>query len=471
MLRHWTEFLSATDIEKIHHTSMMLLANVGVQFPQEEAIAVFKKHGVNTDKHTVFLSEKQVMTAVHLAPAQFTLHARNPARNVTIGQGEPVFVPAYGAPFLIDPSGDKRLPTLEDYHNLARLAHALPNQDVSGHLMVQPQDISPHGSYLNLLYANIIHSDKPFMGSVLGLPGSRHTLEMAAILFGKKAREVPVTIGLINSLSPLEYSADMVEALMEYARTGQPVIIMGISMAGATGPITLAGRLAQQNAEILAGLTLTQLITPGTPVVYGSGSTIMDMQSGGLSIGNPEAAAGVAAAAQLARHYQLPSRSGGALTDAHTPDAQAGFESMFVLLATVNSGIDFVLHAAGILSSFLTFSYEKFVLDDEMCGLVRHYRRGLAVTPETLAYEVIAKVGPGGHFLLEDHTFERCRREFWRPAISQRSDLTVWQNNGRQSSVARARQRWQQLLAEHQDPPLDKTTARQLQTFVAKHST
>jgi trimethylamine--corrinoid protein Co-methyltransferase len=470
MLRHWTEFLSAADIEKIHNTSMMLLANVGVQFPEEEAIAVFKKHGVKADGQTVLLTEKQVMAAVQMAPAQFTIHARNPAQNVTIGHGDPVFVPAYGAPFLIDPGGNRRPPTMEDYHNLARLAHALPNQDLSGHLMVQPQDVPTHRPYLNLLYANIIHSDKPFMGSVLGLPGAHHTLEMAAILFGEKAREVPVTIGLINSLSPLGYSADMIEALMEYARTGQPVIIMGISMAGATGPITLAGRLAQQNAEILAGLALTQLITPGTPVVYGSGSTVMDMQTGGLSIGNPEAAPGVAATAQLARYYQLPSRSGGALTDAHTPGAQAGFESMFVLLATVNSGIDFVLHAAGILSSFLTFSYEKFVLDDELCGIVRHYRRGLAVTPETLAYEVIAKVGPGGHFLLEDHTFERCRSEFWQPAISQRSELTVWQNNGRQSSVDRARQRWQQLLAEHHDPPLDKTTARQLQRFVAKHS-
>ncbi len=465
MLPNWTEFLSPYDIEKIHNATIRLLANVGVQFPEDEALAIFKKHGAKVDGCTVYLSEDQVMKAVQTTPAQLTIHARNPARNVHIGNGNTVFAPAYGAPLLIDSNGETRTPTMDDYHNLARLAHALPNQDLSGHLMVEPEDTS----CINMLYANIIHSDKPFMGSVLGRFGAQRTLEMTSILFGKEVSKHPVTIGLINSLSPLAYSAEMIEALMEYARAGQALIIATIAMAGATGPITLAGRLAQQNAEILAGLALTQFINPGTPVVYGSGSSIMDMQTGALSVCNPEVAPGVAVAAQLARHYMLPSRGGGSITDAHTPDAQAGFESMFSLLAAINSGIDFALHAAGILSSYLAFSYEKFVLDDEMCGMARNSRRKIAVTPETLAYDVMANVGPGGNFLLEDHTFERCHSEFWQPSISQRNDLTAWENGGRQNSVDRAHQRWQQLLAEHKDPPLDKTIARQLQAFVEKH--
>jgi trimethylamine--corrinoid protein Co-methyltransferase len=194
------------------------------------------------------------------------------------------------------------------------------------------------------------------------------------------------------------------------------------------------------------------------------------MKTSALAIGGPELSLVVAATARMARHYGLPCRGGGALTDANSPDAQAGFESMMGLLAAVNSGIDLVIHAAGILSSYLAFSYEKFVLDDEMCGMLRRLRRGIAITPETLAYDAIAKVGPGGNFLTEPQTLERCRSEFWMPAVSDRDRLEVWMESGRQDAAARARQRWQQLLAQHQDPPLDATTARQLQTFVAEHS-
>lgn len=469
MLRSWSVFLSPTDIEEIHNTSMKLLANVGVEFPDDEAVAVFKGRGFKTDGHRVYFSEEQVMSALETVPAQFTIHARNPDKDVTVGDGEPVFAPAYGAPFLVDPDVGKRAPTMEDFHNLARLAHALPNQDLSGHLMVEPGDVPAGTAYLRMLHACMVHSDKPFMGSAEGKIGARHTMKMATILFGEEVRERPVTIGLINSLSPLGYSREMLAALMEYARWRQPVIIAALVMAGSTGPITLAGVLMQQNAELLAGITLTQLISPATPVVYGSTSTNIDMKTGALATGSPELSLVVAATAQMAHHYGLPCRSGGALTDANSPDAQAGFESMLGLLTTVNSGVDFVLHAAGILSSYLAFSYEKFVLDDEMCGMVRRFRHGIAVTPETLAYEIIAKVEPGGNFLMEPHTVKRCRSEFWQPVVCNREGLEAWQAGERQDAVGRAHQRWQKLLAEHEDPPLDATTARQLQAFVAEH--
>ena len=464
------ELLSSADIQQIHTTSMKLLARVGVRFPDDEAIAVFRKHGGRTDGHLVYLSEEQVMNAVDRAPAQFTLHSRNPERNVTVGSGEPVFAPGYGAPFLIDLEAGKRRPNLEDYHNLVRLAHMLPNQDLSGHLMVEPGDVPAEAAHLEMVYASMLHSDKPFIGSTRGRVGARQTMELASILFGAQVGERPVTIGLINSLSPLSYSQEMIQALMEYARWRQPLIIALLVMAGSTGPITLAGVLAQQNAEILAGITLVQLVNPGAPVIYGSTSTNILMKTGALSIGSPELAQVVVATAQMARHYGLPSRSGGALTDAHSPDAQAGAESMLGLLTAVNSGVDFILHAAGILSSYLAFSYEKFILDDEMCGVVRRLRRGISVTPETLAYELIAKVGPGGNFLMEPHTVERCRTEFWQPALYSRDSLEAWVANGCLDSTHQARQRWQQLLAAHQDPPLDATTAHQLRSYVEEQA-
>ena len=468
-LQHWVEFLTPSDIEQIHQTSMNLLANVGVRCPDDEAIAVFAKHGCKTDGQLVYLTEAQVLEAVGSAPAQFTLHARNPAKNVVIGGGETVFAPGYGAPFLIDAELGRREATVEDYRNLIRLADALPNQDLSGHLLVEPRDVPAHLAHLYMLQASMVHSDKPIFGSSDGAAGACHTLEMLGILFGRHP-DRPVAIGLINPLSPLGYGTDMIQALMVYARAGQPVVIATMVLAGSTGPITLAGALALQNAEILAGLTLTQLINPGTPVIYGSTSTNLDMQGGNLSVGGPELPLITTATAQLARYYHLPCRSGGSITDAHSPgDIRAGYESSFNLLTAVNSGVDFMLHSAGILSSYLAFSFEKFVLDDDRCGLVRRYRRGIAVTPDTLAYEVMAKVGPGGHYLMEDHTFERCRTEFWQSAVNGRSDLATWENEGRPDSLTYARQRWQHLLAEHQDPSLDEITTRQLQAYVAEH--
>ena len=462
--------LSHSDIEQIHRTSMRLLADVGVLFPSDEALAIFEAHGVATDGHCVYLREQQVMAAVDMVPKPFTIHARNPERSVVIGDGEPVFVPGYGAPVIADPDVGKRTPTMKDYDNLARLAHALPNQDMSGHLMVEPSDVPAATAHLQMLQASIVHSDKPFVGSVAGQAGARHTMEMASILFAEDVTDKPVCLGLINPLSPLGYSSEMLEACLEYARWRQPLVFATLSMAGSTGPITLAGVLAHQNAELLAGITLAQLVSPGMPVIYGSTSTNLDMKTGGLAIGSPELSIMIAAHADLARHYGLPSRGGGALTDAHSPDAQAGLESMFSLLTTINSGIDLVLHAGGILSSYLAFSYEKFVLDDEMCGMMRRFRRGITVNPETLAYDVIAQVGPGGNFLMEPHTLKRCRSEFWQSEVCSRQGIEAWMDAGRPDAVARARKRWQKLVAEHEDPPLDETVVRQLQAFVEAHT-
>ena len=468
MPRTWCEFLSPSDIQVIHDTSMKILGEIGILFPEENALEIFRSNGFKVEGKKVFFSEEQVMGAVKNVPRQFTLHARNPERNSTIGDGTPVFAPGYGAPFLVDAQEGKRDPTLEDYHNLVKLAHALPNQDLSGHLMVGPQDIPSETAHLQMLYANIIHSDKPFIGSSEGKRGAQHTFEMIDILFGGKP-ENPVTIGLINPLSPLGYGTEMLEAVVAYARAGQPLVFATLIMAGSTGPITLAGVLALQNAELLAGIVLAQLVHPGLPCLYGSTSTNIDLRTGALAIGSPELSLCLSAHAQLARFYGLPSRGGGTLTDASVNDAQAGYESMFSMLTTVNSGVDFVLHAGGIVSSYLAFSYEKFVMDDEVCGMLRQYLRGIQVDAETLAYEVIAHVGPGGHFLGEDHTLERCRTEFWQPALFDRSGLEAWWDSDRLDTTARAIQRWQHLLASHEDPPLDQTTARQLQSYVDKH--
>jgi trimethylamine--corrinoid protein Co-methyltransferase len=410
------------------------------------------------------------MDALASVPTEFTIHAPDPDKSVTVGDGSPVFAPGYGAPFLVDYEVGKREPTMADYVDLVRLADSLPNQDLSGHLLVEPSDVASDAAHLEMLKAHMLHSDKPFIGSAEGEAGARHTMEMAEILFGEEIGEKPVTVALINSLSPLGYSDEMLRALLVYAEYRQPVVIAALAMAGSTGPITLAGLLAMQNAELLAGVALTQLANPGTPAIYGSTSTNIDMKTGALAIGSPELSLMISAHAQLARYYNLPSRSGGSLADASFPDAQAGLESMASLLTTVNSGVDFVLHAGGILSSYLAFSPEKLVLDDEMCGMMRRYEDGITVDPDTLAYEVIESVGSDGNYLMEMHTVKRCRTEFWTPAVIDRAGLEEWMDTGRERAVDRAHARWQNLVAEHEDPAREDATVRQLEAFVEDNS-
>jgi len=462
------EVLTKEEIENIHQNSMKVLEKIGIQFKDEAAVEVFKKHGYKTEAGKVFMQESQIFEALKTVPSRFTIHARNPARNVTIGNGEPVFAPAYGAPFIVDAEVGKRQATMQDYHNLICLAQSLPNQDVSGFLLVEPGDIPANLAHLYMLHTTMLHSDKPYLGSTEGKLGALHSMEMARIIFGDKLSEA-VIVGLINPISPLGFSKEMSEALMTYAQYGQPVIIASLIMAGSTGPITLGGVLVQQNAEVLGGIVLTQLINPGSPILYGSTSTNIEMRTGALAIGSPELNLLVTAHAQMAPYYGFPSRAGGSLTDSNCADNQAGFESMFSLLTTVNSGVDFVLHSAGILNGYLAFSYEKFVLDDEICGMVRHYRKGMQITPENLAFEVIENVGHTGNFLMEMHTVERCRSEFWEPELCDRQSVDKWMQSGRQDSIARAKLRWQALLAEYEDPPIDEKVLKQLNLYFEEH--
>ena len=459
------QLLSPQQIEDIHQATLDILGEIGVRFPDQEVREICKRHGLRTDGQLVFFTPDQIEQALDLAPRTFTLCARNPARDVCFGEGNTVFAPGYGAPFLIDPQEGKRLPSLGDYRRLTSLVQMLPNQDLTGYLLVEPQDVPPEAAPLYMLEANLLYADKPFIGSAENGTAARDTIRMAEILFGSPLKQ-PVTLGVISALSPLAYSPDMTQAVLTFARAGQPMIFANLVMAGSTGPITLAGTIAQQNAELLAGITLAQLVRPGIPVLYGTTSTSIDMRSGSLVLGGPELSLVVSAHAQLARYYGLPSRSGGALTDASTVDAQAGYESMFGLLSAVSSGIDFILHAAGILSSYLAFSYEKLILDDEICGMVRHYQQGLEVNADTLALPVIKAVGPGGHFLNQPQTVKRCRTEFWQPALADRSGLEAYWSGEQLDAAARAGKRWRALLEEYQRPALDSLLEAQIQDYL-----
>lgn len=461
--------LSNSDLDAVHAGTMKILSETGVAFPYAPALAIFKDSGFRIEDEVVFFDEEHVMAALDHAPPSFRVHARDAEKDVHVGVGSPVLAPGYGAPFLADPVEGVRKPTVEDYRDLVRLAHLLPHQDMTGYLIVQPDDVSTDAAHLRMLEAHMLLSDKPFIGCTEGESGSRHTLEMSALAFGKQPEDLndyPVCIGLINPLSPLRFSEEMAAALITYTRHRQPVVVATAAMAGSTAPITLAGMLLQQNAEILAGITLAQLSSPGTPVVYGSTSTNMDMRTGAMAIGSPELSVMIRATAQMARYYGLPSRSGGALSDSHSIDARAGYESAFSLLTSINSRLDLIIHSAGILSSYLVFSREKFVLDDDLCGMALHFDRGMQFDEQTLALESIAGVTDKGNYLKDPMTVSRCRTEFWSPATFSRDSVQNWIAEGMKDARLQAAERADALLAEYQPPPADPGIEKRISEYV-----
>jgi trimethylamine--corrinoid protein Co-methyltransferase len=465
------DLINAGDLEAIHNGTMEILAQTGISFPYNDALEVFRQNGFRVEDEIVFFDEDKLLALIDHAPASFTLRGRDPQKSVVVGDGNPVLAPGYGAPFLADAEEGIRKPTMDDYQELVRLAHMLPNQDLSGHLLVQPEDIPPEIAHLHMLKAHLLLSDKPFVGSTEGEIGARHTLELASIALEQDAEQLasePAFIGLINTLSPLRFSEEMLAALMIYAAARQPVIVAAATMAGSTGPVMLPAMLVQQNAEILAGIALTQLIAPGTPAIYGSTSTNMDMRTGAMAIGSPELSLVIGATAQMARHYGLPCRSGGALSDSHSPDARAGYESSFSLLTAFNSGIDLILHSGGILSSFLVFSREKLVLDDDLCGMARRFSDGLSVNEETLGLASITNVAEAGNYLKDPMTIARCRTEFWKPATYSRDSVQNWIAVGRPDAAEQAAERAEQLLASYEPPDIDQGIEKRLEEHLAE---
>jgi trimethylamine--corrinoid protein Co-methyltransferase len=463
--------LSPDEMSRIHDASMDLLRKVGIAFNEDEALAIFKRHGFKVEGKTVFFTEEQVRQALRTAPARFTVAARNPARSVAIGEDDFVFVPGYGAPFIATVDGRQREATMEDYDNFCKLVQSSRHMHMNGFMMVEPSDVPPETAHLDMMFSNIVLCDKPFMGSPVSKQGAREGVEMCAILWGGAeglAKAGPVTVSLINSLSPLQYSEEMAGSLIELARANQACVLASLIMAGSSGPVTLAGVLALQNAEILAGVTLAQLVNPGAPVVYGSTSSAMDMKTGGLSIGCPELSLVVSATAQMARFYKLPSRSGGGLTDAHVTDAQAAAESTLALSTAVRNGVNFILHAAGILGSYIAMSYEKFLVDEELCGVLRKLITPIAVTPESIDTEMIARVGIGGQYLTQPKTFKLCRTEFYLSDFMNRQNHAGWKAAGAKRLDQGGTDRLNQRLAGFSKPDIDPGIEADLAAYVGR---
>jgi trimethylamine--corrinoid protein Co-methyltransferase len=463
------DILSEEQVGQIHDHAMQILEEIGIDFLHPRSLDLFRQAGLKIEDQRVRFDRAFIEEHIKTVPASFEVQARNPKNSVTIGGNHMVNAPVYGPPFITDLDRGRRGATIIDFTNFDKMAQATPQIHCAGGTIVEPEDLPLDTRHLDMVYSHIRWTDKPFMGSVISEQNARDSIEMAAIVFGGKERidKTPALLALINVNSPLRYDDRMLGALMEYAAAGQPAVVTPFLMAGAMSPMGLAGTLAQQTAEALAGIALIQLIRPGTPCIYGSFLTNVDMQSGSPAFGTPESAMGILASAQMARHYNIPFRGGGALTSSKAPDAQAAYESMMCMWPTVLGGVHFVLHAAGWLESALLASYEKFIIDVEALRMFEWIlTKGMPFDDEGFAMDGIREVGPGGHHLGSEHTMRHYRSGFYRPLISSTENYDRWQRMGSRTADRVANEKWKKLLADYQDPGIDSGVDEQLKAFM-----
>lgn len=463
--------VSQNDIDRIHETSLKIMDEIGIVFIYEPARDILAKGGAKVEGQTVHFPRKMVEDALKTVPSSFKLHGRNSSKDIEINTFDTAFVGPYGAPFVHDIDKGRRNGSLEDFDNLAKLCNMLDNIDIQSHIYCEACDIPVEYRHLEMIHSAIKYNEKPLMGSVLGYEASKKSIELAAIAHGgiEAIKEKPVMASIPCTLTPLSYDDKMAGAIIAYAEYGQPQLVNSLSIAGATTPTTLAGAIALQNAEILAGIVLAQLVNPGAPIVYSASGSNTEMRSGSLSIGSPEDALFSLVNGQLAKFYDIPCRISGGLTDSKCADAQAGYESMMTLMMAQMAGGNYILHSAGILETYNCVSYEKLMIDDEIIGMIRRIGRGVTVDDETLAYEVTKEVGPQGSFIICDHTLEHFRDEFYQPVLSDRDNYYNWNKQGAVTTEQRANQRWKQLLDEYVEPTLDAEIEKDLTAFIEKN--
>lgn len=458
---------SKSELNLVHDASMDILENIGIGFHHSDALELFRKNGFRIDNFRVFFSEKDVVQALETAPERFRIHSRNPMRSVGIGGDNYVLLPTGGAPNIAKPDGQQRPATLSDFQTCCKLVQTSTQLDMTDSLMVQPNDLPPLVAHLDLLFNTIVMCDKPFLAGFDSRNSVDHAIAMARILSGGSndlnARAVFASV--ISPISPLQYNDDQAYAIIELAKRRQPLVITNMIMAGMSGPLTIPGLMVLLNAEILAGLVLSQLVGPGTPVVYGSTSAPMDMKTTISAVGAPETCLIASATIQLAQFYRLPCRTGGILTDAHVPDAQALSEGTLLMSTAIRNGANLIIHSCGQISSFMALSFEKWLIDEEVCQMIRTILSQVPVTIETLDVDTIKTVGVGGEYLTHPTTFERYRK-LSQNGIFNRRAHSEWFQRGANRVDNEAGINLLQRLEGYEKPLIDEGLEQELKGYV-----
>ena len=464
------EALSPAEVEQIDAASIDILQNVGLRVDLKKARDAFGDAGARVDDRTrsVCIPEGLVRSAVGRAPQSFTLYGADPEVRLEIGTDRVNFA-ALGTPTnIVDTDTNELRPTtLEDLRNHLRLIDALDHINNS-QMDIWPNDIPMTTIHVEAILAWAQNCRKSFGLGCYGVMPTQDMMRMMSMAAGGKEelKRRPRFFAICSVMNPLQMIKLQLEGMFVLAEHGQPMAMSPEAMAGATAPVTLAGLLAQQNAEILAHITLAQIIAPGTPVLYGTVSTITDMATGNVALGAIETGLITAASAQLARHYGLPCRSVGGATSSMTLDMQCMLERVGTLLPAVLAGVHFIT-CGGTLESTMTESHPLMVLDDAVCGMALRLARGIEVNEETLALDLIKEVGWGGHYLAQPHTAEHCRREHYRSKLLRRDARQTWEGKGSKTALDLARERVREILGKHQPRDLDPALDKELQDYVA----
>ena len=462
------DILSEENLVRIEVAADRILAETGIEF-RDDAVALdhWRRAGANVQGLLVKFPPGLLREVLKTAPAQFIQHARNPANSVLIGGKSVVFAPAYGSPFVMDLDRGRRFGTLEDFQNFIKLAQSSPNFHHSGGTICEPTDIAVNKRHLDMVMAHITLSDRPYMGSVTSQSRAEDSIAMSRILFGRDfVDQNCVILGNVNVNSPLVWDGTMTNALRAYARANQAAVVVPFILGGAMGPVTNAGAIAQSLAETMAGCALTQLERPGAPVIFGNFLSSMSLRSGSPTFGTPEPAIGSMVIGQLARRLNLPLRCSGNFTTSKLPDAQAMMEGTISMLAAIHCGANFILHSAGFLDGLLSMSYEKFMLDADLCGALHSYLDGVVINDATLAVDAFAEVGPGNHFFGCAHTMAHYETAYWDSDLSDNDPFEKWEAAGATDAATRANTLWKKRLAEFEAPALDEGVAQGLREFV-----
>ncbi len=465
-----TEMHSLEALEAIEHNAETVLEEIGIRFRDDpEAVALWAGAGADVQGDRVHIPRGLARHLLKSAPAEFTIKSRNPERHVPIGGNHTVFSSVGGPPFVHDRTKGRRYGTLEDLQNFVRLAHAAPAIHFQGGSMCEPMDIPANIRHLQMQYSHFRYSDMPCEGTPENPVNARDACRMADLVFGPEYLENnTVLIGNINSNSPLTFDSNMSGSLREFARRKQGVLVVPAVLAGAMGPVTAMGCMTEVLAETLAGMALAQIVRPGTPVILGSFVGAISMRTGAPTFGTAEATHMIFATAQLARRLKVPCRSGGSLCSSKVSDAQAAYESMQTLFATVMAGVNLVTHTAGWLEGGLVASYEKFVMDADQLAIMHSTMRGMDLSPSAQALEAIREVGPGGHFLGCAHTQAHYETAFYQSTIADYSSYEQWSEEGSLTADERASKVYQQTLLDYQDPGMDPAIEESLLDFIAR---
>jgi len=479
--RPWKQFslpyepiriLSADQVQRIHDTALTILEEIGMKVLEPRARDYYQKAGarIEAGDDRVRFDRAMVEDLIAKAPAEFTLEARNPGKTVKVGKRNGIFSSVGGPAYVMDLEGGRRAGTYAEMCDYLKVVQGLDILHQEGGGPFEPLDLPADTRHLDLYFAEITLLDKNWQPQGLGTERSIDALEMAAISLGTTREGLidrPVFTCIINTNSPLQLDIPMAEGLMTYAEHGQCVVVTPFTLAGAMSPVTLAGALAQQHAEALAGIALCQIVRPGSPVMYGGFTSNVDMRSGAPAFGTPEYAQAAQASGQLARHVGVPFRSSN-VNAANDVDAQAAYESMMALWGAVMGGANMILHAAGWLHGGLTASFEKLILDAEMLQMMAAYCEPFSVDTGTLALDAIRDVGPAGHYFGTAHTLARYETAFYTPLVSNWDNYENWRERGSETAPQKANRIWKRMVENYERPPLDAGIEEALKDYVAR---